>query len=79
MWSSFRGPLYANINRLLVVASDEAISPFDKLKPDPSAPGVDNLKKEAEKLQQLRGLGITADDLTVRTTAHFDRLGLHAT
>lgn len=58
------GNVRANIDRLLVVASDEVVSPFDKLKPDPSAPGVDNLKKEVEKLQQLRGLGNTADDLT---------------
>ncbi|HEX2242791.1 MAG TPA: DUF4158 domain-containing protein, partial [Gammaproteobacteria bacterium] len=58
------GNVRADIDRLLVVASDEAVFPFDKLKPDPSAPGVDNLKKEVEKLQQLRGIGITADDLT---------------
>jgi TnpA family transposase len=54
----------AGIDRLLVVASEEAVSPFDKLKAAPAAPGVDNLKKEIEKLQQLHGLGITADTLT---------------
>ncbi len=53
----------AALDQLLVVADGEAVSGFEKLKADPSAPGVDNLKKEMTKLQSLRAVGIQPDDL----------------
>lgn len=51
------------LDQLLVVADGEAVSAFEKLKADPSAAGVDNLKKEITKLQTLRTVGIKVEDL----------------
>jgi hypothetical protein len=50
------------LDQLLVVAEGETFSGFEKLKTDPAAPGVDNLKKEVAKLQQLLAVPI-ADEL----------------
>ena len=44
---------------LLIVPENELVSPFEKLKADPPASGVDNLKLEITKLRQLRALGVT--------------------
>lgn len=49
----------ARLDQLLVVPEGEMVSPFERLKADPPAPGVDNLKQEITRLQQLRALGIT--------------------
>ncbi len=54
----------AGLDRLLIVPENELVSPFEKLKADPPASGVDNLKQEMTKLQQLRALGVT-DEMMV--------------
>lgn len=56
-------PVRAKLDQLLIVAEMESFSPFEKLKADPAEAGIDNLKKEVVKLQQLRAIGIAAEDL----------------
>ncbi len=56
-------PVRVKLDQLLIVAETEAFSPFEKLKSDPAEAGIDNLKKEVAKLQQLRAIGIVAGDL----------------
>ena len=51
------------LDQLLVVEPSAALSPFDQLKAEPSAPGVKNLQQEVRKLQTLRALGVPADAL----------------
>src|SRR5262249_24607578 len=53
----------ANLDQLLAIPENESVSGFEKLKADPRAPGVESLKHEIEKLQQLRAVGIKAEDL----------------
>ena len=53
------------LDQLLVVEPSAALSPFDQLKAEPSAPGVKNLQQEVRKLQTLRALGVPADALAV--------------
>jgi uncharacterized protein DUF4158 len=43
----------ATLDQLLVVGPDETQSPFDRLKTEPSAPGVQHLQQEVAKLQTL--------------------------
>jgi hypothetical protein len=51
------------LEMLLTIAEGESVSGFEKLKADPRSPGVESLKHEIEKLQQLRAVGIKAEDL----------------
>ena len=51
------------LDQLLVVAPDETQSAFDRLKAEPSAPGVKHLQQEVRKLQTLRALGVPAEAL----------------
>jgi hypothetical protein len=53
----------ANLEQLLTIPEGESVSGFEQLKADPRAPGVESLKHEIEKLQQLRAVGIKAEDL----------------
>lgn len=53
----------ANLDQLLTIPEGESVSRFEKLKANPRAPGVESLKHEIEKLQQLRAVGIKAEDL----------------
>jgi TnpA family transposase len=53
----------AALDALLVVGPDEAQSAFDRLKAEPSAPGVKPLQEEVTKLQTLRTLGVPAEAL----------------
>jgi len=48
----------AACDQLLVVEVEETVSGFEKLKAEPATPGVDNLKKEINKLCILRAVGI---------------------
>jgi TnpA family transposase len=52
------------LDHLLVVPEGESFSDFEKLKSDPAAAGVNNLKKEIAKLKQLRAIGIAEDVFT---------------
>jgi len=52
-----------NLDQLLTIPEGESVSRFEKLKADPRSPGVESLKHEIEKLQQLRAVGIRAEDL----------------
>lgn len=56
-------PVREKIDQLLIVAESESFSPFEKLKADPAEAGIDKLKKEVAKLQQLRTIGVAAEDL----------------
>lgn len=51
------------LDMLLTIAQGESVSGFEKLKADPRSPGIGSLKHEIEKLQQLRAVGIKAEDL----------------
>jgi hypothetical protein len=51
-----------NLDQLLTVLDGELFSGFEKLKTEPRSPGVENLKHEIEKLQQLRAIGIRSED-----------------
>lgn len=61
--SRLSDPVRAKLDQLLIVAETESFSPFEKLKADPAEAGIDNLKKEVAKLQQLRAIGITAEEV----------------
>lgn len=50
----------AALDALLIVGPDETPSPFERLKAEPSAPGIKNLQKEITKLQTLRALQVPA-------------------
>jgi Domain of unknown function (DUF4158) len=63
----------AALDALLVVGPDEAQSAFDRLKAEPSAPGVKPLQEEVAKLQTLRAIGVPAEALA---TAPFKVLQL---
>jgi len=51
------------LDALLVVGSDESISPFEQLKTTPAAPGIAHLQQEMHRLQTLRAVGIPAEAL----------------
>jgi Domain of unknown function (DUF4158) len=53
----------ATLDALLVVGPDETQSAFDRLKAEPSAPGVKPLRQEVAKLQILRAIGVPAESL----------------
>jgi hypothetical protein len=53
----------AALDTLLTVGPDETQSAFDRLKAEPSAPGVRPLQQEVAKLQTLRALGVSAASL----------------
>jgi hypothetical protein len=59
--SRLSGTMRDALDALLVVKSDETQSAFDRLKAEPSTPGVKNFQKEVIKLQALRDLNIPAD------------------
>jgi hypothetical protein len=51
------------LNQLLIVQRSESFSPFEKVKASAGRSGVASLKKEIDKLQQLRSVGIAKEDL----------------
>jgi Domain of unknown function (DUF4158) len=51
------------LDALLVVGPDEMQSAFDRLKAEPSAPGVRPIQQEVAKLQTLRAIGVPAASL----------------
>jgi Domain of unknown function (DUF4158) len=53
----------ATLDALLMVDPDETQSAFDRLKAEPSAPGVKPLQQEIAKLQALRAIGVPAEAL----------------
>ena len=53
----------AALDALLVVGPDETQSAFDRLKAEPSAPGVKPLQQELAKLHTLRAIGVPAASL----------------
>ena len=53
----------STLEALLVVGPDETLSAFDRLKTEPSAPGVQHLQQEVTKLQTLRAIGVPAEAL----------------
>ncbi len=52
------------LDDLLIVVEQESFSNFDKLKSVASKPGVENLVKEAAKLNQIRALGLSNELLS---------------
>jgi TnpA family transposase len=53
----------SNIDQLLVVPEDQVFSPFEKLKASAGPSGVKSLQSEVTKLQQLRSVGISKENL----------------
>jgi integrase len=49
------------LDALLVVGPDETPSAFDRLKTEPSTPGVKHLQEEVATLQTLRAIGVPAE------------------
>ena len=72
------------LDALLVVGSDESISPFEQLKTTPAAPGIAHLQQEMHRLQTLRAVGVPAEALAdvpekvvilLKRRAHNERAG----
>jgi TnpA family transposase len=55
----------ATLDELLVVGPDETQSAFDRLKAEPSAPGVKPLQQEVTKLRTFRALGVPPEALAI--------------
>jgi hypothetical protein len=53
----------ATLDQLLVRGPDEAQSAFDRLKTEPSAPGLQHLRQEVTKLLTLRAVGVPVEAL----------------
>jgi hypothetical protein len=53
----------ATLDALLVADPDETQPALDRLKAEPSAPGVKHLQEEVAKLQTLRAIGVPAESL----------------
>ena len=53
----------ARLDQLLIIPVGAHYSGFDTLKAESAAVGVDNLKREGEKLQQLRAVGVKPEEL----------------